>query len=75
MSLLIRKVPVKIFSTSKNATSIRTMSAASANFLVNDPKYSFLKDLGLQEHNPGVFDGSWKGSGKVRQLIDYISNY
>lgn len=41
------------------------MSVASSNFLINDPKYSFLKDLGLKDTNPGVFDGKWKGSGKV----------
>lgn len=41
---------------------------ASSNFLINDPKYSFLKDLGLQQLNAGVYDGSWKGSGKVVQV-------
>jgi len=37
----------------------------SSGFLVNDPKYQFLKDLGLSEQNSGVFDGQWKGSGEV----------
>jgi len=35
------------------------------NFLVNDPKYSFLKELGLEEVNNGVYDGTWRGSGEV----------
>lgn len=37
----------------------------SSNFLVNQEKYSFLKDLGLEEVNHGVYDGEWKGSGEV----------
>lgn len=37
----------------------------SSGFLVNQPKYQFLKDLGIQEKNLGVFDGQWKGSGEV----------
>lgn len=43
----------------------RKMSVASSNLLINDPKYAFLKDLDLKETNNGVFDGKWKGSGKV----------
>lgn len=50
---------------SKNKNIFRNMSVASSNLLINDPKYSFLKDLGLKEVNHGVFDGQWKGSGKV----------
>jgi len=37
----------------------------ASGFLVNQPKYQFLKDLGIQEQNLGVFDGQWKGSGEV----------
>merc|ERR1719495_309121 len=37
----------------------------SSGFLVNEPKYDFLKDLGIKEQNSGVFDGQWKGSGEV----------
>lgn len=36
------------------------------NYLINNSKYSFLKKLGLEERNAGVFDGTWKGSGSVR---------
>jgi len=39
--------------------------AMSSGFLINDPKYAFLKDLGLEEKNCGVFNGSWGGSGEV----------
>lgn len=45
---------------------LRSMaSTASADLLINQPKYSWLKELGLREENPGVFDGSWHAGGKV----------
>jgi hypothetical protein len=38
----------------------------SASLLVDDQKYSFLKnELDLQEENSGVFDGAWFGNGDV----------
>ncbi|XP_078253127.1 alpha-aminoadipic semialdehyde dehydrogenase [Rhinoraja longicauda] len=40
-------------------------SAAMSSLLIQQPKYSWLKELGLKEDNPGVFNGSWGGSGKV----------
>ncbi|KAG5867703.1 hypothetical protein JTB14_017297 [Gonioctena quinquepunctata] len=43
--------------------------SASSEFLVNDKNYSFLRELGLEEKNYGVYDGTWKGSGKVVQSI------
>lgn len=38
-------------------------------YLVTDPKYGFLKELGLISENPGLFDGRWGGSGKVCKII------
>ncbi|KAK9737411.1 Aldehyde dehydrogenase family [Popillia japonica] len=43
--------------------------AMSSEYLVNDTKYSFLKELGLSTTNLGVFDGTWKGSGSTIQTI------
>ena len=41
-------------------------SYSSTDLLINNPQYSWLHDLGLQENNPGVFNGiSWGGSGQV----------
>ena len=40
-------------------------SRAMSSYLINEPKYAFLKDLGLQENNPGVYNGTWSGSGEV----------
>ena len=37
----------------------------SSGFLINDPKYSWLSELGLKETNDGVYWGSWGGSGEV----------
>merc|ERR1719483_516987 len=36
-----------------------------SNLLIDDPKYSWLKDLGLSSKNDGVFTGKWGGSGEV----------
>lgn len=37
----------------------------SSSFLINNNKYSFLKELGLEEENEGVFDGKWGANGNV----------
>jgi len=42
------------------------MSSASGNdFLINQPKYAFLKELGLEDQNKGVYHGKWSGSGET----------
>merc|ERR1712106_850873 len=41
----------------------RAMSSSA--YLITEPKYAFLKDLGLQESNKGVYNGQWIGSGEV----------
>jgi len=41
-------------------------SCDSSGLLINQPKYAWLKELGLKEHNDGVFDGEWKaGCGET----------
>ncbi|XP_059483963.1 alpha-aminoadipic semialdehyde dehydrogenase isoform X2 [Neocloeon triangulifer] len=35
----------------------------STSYLIDEPKYSFLKELGLDKVNVGVYDGKWKASG------------
>lgn len=75
MFMLFRST-CKLNQLSANFDIYRKMSVASSNLLINNPKYSFLKDLGLKEINPGVFDGTWKGSGKVgiwRKLYEIIA--
>lgn len=42
------------------------MASSSSSLLISDPAYAWLKtELGLQEVNAGVFDGSWHAQGKV----------
>jgi len=36
-----------------------------ASFLIEDPKYSFLKDLGLEKTNNGVYNGKWFANGET----------
>lgn len=42
--------------------------SGGADLLINEPKYSWLKELGLQADNPGVFDGTWHANGPVSLL-------
>ena len=49
------------------------MASTSNNFLINDPKYSFLRQLGLSEVNEGVFDGKWYGDGNVIKSFSIFS--
>lgn len=41
------------------------MARNASSYLIEDPKYSFLKELGLEKKNVGVFNGKWKASGQV----------
>ncbi|XP_044518342.1 alpha-aminoadipic semialdehyde dehydrogenase isoform X2 [Gracilinanus agilis] len=36
-----------------------------STLLINQPQYSWLKDLGLKEENEGVYNGAWGGRGEV----------
>ncbi|XP_030624376.1 alpha-aminoadipic semialdehyde dehydrogenase isoform X2 [Chanos chanos] len=40
-------------------------AAAMSTLLINQPKYSWLKELGLNEENDGVYNGTWGGKGEV----------
>lgn len=48
----------------------------ASSYLINDSKYSFLKDLGLSEQNQGVFakHGSWRGNGEVVNSFSPANN-
>ena len=39
--------------------------ASASSYLIEESKYSFLKELGLEKKNLGVYHGKWTGSGKV----------
>ncbi|XP_032683990.1 putative aldehyde dehydrogenase family 7 member A1 homolog [Odontomachus brunneus] len=55
-SLLLRKTPC-------------VSQFQMARHLVTDPKYGFLKELGITAVNPGLYDGKWGGSGEVIESI------
>ncbi|XP_074668121.1 alpha-aminoadipic semialdehyde dehydrogenase isoform X2 [Strix aluco] len=40
-------------------------AAAMSTLLVSQPRYAWLRELGLQEENPGVYNGRWGGGGEV----------
>lgn len=42
-------------------------AAAMSTLLVSQPRYAWLRELGLQEENPGVYNGRWGGRGQVRE--------
>ncbi|XP_054713553.1 alpha-aminoadipic semialdehyde dehydrogenase-like [Uloborus diversus] len=65
----LRKIPVKqvLFFRNMQVSPVR-------NYLIDDSKYSFLKDLGLAKKNLGVYHGSWTGSGKVITSFSPINN-
>lgn len=41
----------------------------TTRYLVTDPRYGFLKQLGITVENPGLYDGRWGGSGKLIESI------
>lgn len=47
---------------------LRAMSSTS--YLVEQEKFGFLKDLGLQKINKGVYNGEWTGNGEVNNFLN-----
>ncbi|XP_039292847.1 alpha-aminoadipic semialdehyde dehydrogenase [Nilaparvata lugens] len=43
--------------------------ATNGEFLIDDPKYGFLRELGLEKRNIGVYNGEWKANGEVTTSI------
>ena len=50
------------------------MQKRLASMLVNNPKYGFLKELGLTEECNGVFDGEWRGNGPLLESLCPANN-
>lgn len=54
----------------KQLRNINSRSLSSSSYLIDDPKYSFLKnDLNLSRINAGVYCGKWFGSGAAVKTI------
>lgn len=67
---LVRRTTIKKFNTF--LFNYRAMS--SGKYLVEDSKFSFLKDLGLNRTNKGVYNGEWTGNGEVNEIC-FIINF
>ncbi|XP_055370858.1 putative aldehyde dehydrogenase family 7 member A1 homolog [Condylostylus longicornis] len=50
--------------------NFHTTSTRLNDLLIDSSEYSFLKDIGLESTNCGVYNGSWKGTGHIIKAID-----
>uniref|UniRef100_A0A182VV50 aldehyde dehydrogenase (NAD(+)) n=1 Tax=Anopheles minimus TaxID=112268 RepID=A0A182VV50_9DIPT len=69
LAALLQRAPklTNVFYTASATKSARAM----ATYLVEEDSFSFLKDLGLQRVNSGVYDGEWTaGKANTVQSID-----
>jgi len=46
-------------------SQIASLYSTMSRLLIEEPKYSWLQELGLKADNPGVFCGTWSGQGQV----------
>lgn len=69
MSGIATRISSSFLSATRNQVLIRAMSSA---YLINNTKYGFLKELGLEATNFGVYDGTWKGSGNVSIFLFFF---
>ena len=65
--LLPSTLLLRVTGTTTNFSGIR-LTRNMSSYLINEPKYAFLKELDLQETNLGVYNGKWTGSGEVSSL-------
>ena len=52
------------FSVLRNSRNYSSMSG----LLIDEPKYSWLKELGLSADNDGVYTGAWGANGEVSKM-------
>jgi len=48
-----------------NPSKFTRFYSTMSHLLIEEPKYSWLQELGLKADNPGVFCGAWSGQGQV----------
>uniref|UniRef100_A0A8C5U0R9 aldehyde dehydrogenase (NAD(+)) n=1 Tax=Malurus cyaneus samueli TaxID=2593467 RepID=A0A8C5U0R9_9PASS len=46
-------------------------AAAMSTLLINQERYAWLRELGLQEENPGVYNGRWGAAGRCGVVTTY----
>ena len=72
MATFSRLITFHKFTRVSISRNIRAMSS----FLIDSPKYSFLKDLDLEKVNAGVYNGKWTARGQVsRPILNKIMNH
>ncbi|KAH9500842.1 Alpha-aminoadipic semialdehyde dehydrogenase [Bulinus truncatus] len=59
LSLLFRSLTIR-----RSAVYQSRCMSAMSSLLIEDPKYSWLKELGLSSKNKGVYYGRWEGTGE-----------
>ena len=68
----VRSRPLLVHSISRSMSV--SSSSVSSKYLISNPRYKpFLNELGLEEENLGVFDGSWFANGEVRLHVVSLS--
>lgn len=78
--ILKRSLPVMIRSLVSGAVKVQSFrlchfrAMSSSRYLIDDANFSFLKELGLERTNKGVFNGEWSGNGEVVKSIDPATN-
>lgn len=69
--ILLRRAQLLI---TRSTCASHKITRAMSSMLIDDPKYSWLKDLGLGATNNGAFYGVWGGSGEVTFSIALFTN-
>ena len=46
-----------------------------SGLLIEEPKYAWLKQLGLEADNKGAFWGSWGGNGEVSACFEFLPSF
>ncbi|XP_064607704.1 alpha-aminoadipic semialdehyde dehydrogenase-like [Liolophura sinensis] len=59
---------------SRPPLTVYRLRSSMAGYLIDEPKYAWLKELGLSSQNAGVFDGTWHGAGEVVTSICPTNN-
>ncbi|EDW76749.1 uncharacterized protein Dwil_GK19673 [Drosophila willistoni] len=49
----------------RSSQCLHRLASTTPSYLIDQPEYSFLKDLGLERENPGVYSGQWQGRGST----------
>jgi aldehyde dehydrogenase family 7 member A1 len=71
LARISRKIHLRV--RQQNLQFVR-MASSSQDLLISRPDFAWLRDLGLTEHNSGVFSGKWQASGPVIQSLNPATN-